>query len=290
VSRNLILIASYPKSGNTWVRLFFENLLRKERAPVSINDIHNGMYGFERRRFFDSYAAAAAADLLPDEIENLLPDLYAEWAMQAAGPVFVKVHDRARRTPAGRWLFPPEHVRMVLYLARHPFDVTVSYAHHRNLALDRAVDDLCDEGHVIAPAEDRLPLPLTERPDSWNSNVASWLDQPCYPVTLARYEDLYANPIAEFARLAAAAGLGASEESVARAVDATRFDRLKAEEVESGFRERPCSSRAFFRSGRPDSWGGILNEQLRDRLTAECKRAMERLYYLADGSSPPLLL
>jgi hypothetical protein len=287
VSRNLILIASYPKSGNTWVRLFFENLLRKERAAVSINDISNGLYGFERRRFFDSHAAVAAADLLPVEIENLLPDLYAEWAQEAAGPVFIKVHDKARKTPSGRWLFPPEHVRAVLYLARQPFTVAVSYAHHRGISIDHAVDDLCDESHVIAAAEDHLPLPLAERPGSWNSNVASWLNQSCYPLTVARYEDLYANPLAEFARLATATGLAASAEALARAVDATSFDRLQAEELACGFRERPRSSPAFFRSGRPDSSTGMLNAQLHDRLALQCSPAMARLGYRADGTHVP---
>ena len=105
MSGHLVLIASYPKSGNTWVRLMLETLRRK--APVSINDIGNGIYGFERRCLFDALAPAEAADLLPDEIEDLLPDVYAALAAEAEGPVFNKVHDRLRKTCSGRWLFPP---------------------------------------------------------------------------------------------------------------------------------------------------------------------------------------
>ena len=35
----IIWLASYPKSGNTWVRLFLDSLLFKQDANVNINDI-----------------------------------------------------------------------------------------------------------------------------------------------------------------------------------------------------------------------------------------------------------
>ena len=256
MSGHLILIASYPKSGNTWVRLFFENLLRGEGTPVSINDIRNGSYGFERRLLFDSEAPAAAADLLPHEMENLLPAVFAQWATEATGPLLVKVHDRARRTPAGQWLFLPEHVRAVLYLARHPMDVAVSYSHHLNVPVAQAIEYMCSEDHLFAGVGSSLPLPLVERLGSWNTHVGSWLDLECYPVTLMRYEDLYSNPLEGFARLVEAAGMEVKEDKIALSVAATRFDRLQSEEQAHGFRERHPASRAFFRSGRPQAWEG----------------------------------
>ena len=35
----LIWLASYPKSGNTWMRSFLHNLFRNSMEPVDINDI-----------------------------------------------------------------------------------------------------------------------------------------------------------------------------------------------------------------------------------------------------------
>jgi hypothetical protein len=242
------------------------------------------LYGFERRKLFDSEAPAPAADLLADEIENLLPDMFARMAIEADGPVLVKVHDRARMTPGGEWLFPPERVRAVLYMVRHPFDVAVSWANHRNVTAAEAVENLCDEDYVIAGVRGRLPLPLAERPGSWNSNASSWLNNDHYPITLTRYEDLYTDPITGFARMAAAAGVRATPEEIARCVRSTRFERLAAEERRDGFRERPRSSASFFRSGKPHSWAGILGEGLRQRLASCCAPAMERLGYEKDGT------
>ena len=35
----IVWLASYPKSGNTWVRLFLDSLLFKQDGNVNINDI-----------------------------------------------------------------------------------------------------------------------------------------------------------------------------------------------------------------------------------------------------------
>ena len=179
-------------------------------------------------------------------------------------------------SPGARWA--------VLCMVRHPFDVAVSWAHHRSITPEEAVDDLCNEDHLIAGVGGCLPLPLAESPGSWKSHISSWLNNGPYPVTLARYEDLYADPVTGFARLAQAAGVVATPEEIARSVAASRFERLAAEERQEGFRERPRSSAAFFRSGQPQSWQGVLGEGLRQRLVSRCVPVMERLGYETDGT------
>ena len=128
-------------------------------------------------------------------------------------------------------------------------------------------------------------MPMAERPGSWNSNVwYGWLDlEVCYPVTLMRYEDLHSHPLEAFTHLAApAAGIQAPEDKIARSVASTRFERLQSEERAHGFRERHPASSAFFRSGRPQAWKGILDDTLRERLASCCAPAMGRLGYSAD--------
>jgi hypothetical protein len=272
---NLVLIASYPKSGNTWVRLLLETVRRD--APVSINDIRNGLYGAPRRRLFDMIAPAEASELLAEEIEELLPDFYASLADD--GEAILKVHDRLRRTPSGRWLFPPECVKHVIYVVRHPFDVAVSYAHHRGITIPAAVALLANGDHVIAPYNPGAQLMLVERPSTWSGNVASWLDGAPYPVTLVRYEDLFADPEPEIFRLAQAAELPASEAVVAKAIASTRFARLQAEEAASGFWEGMPGNTAFFRQGRPGSWREVLDEASRQTLLRDHGAMMARLGY-----------
>ena len=255
----------------------------RRQAPVLINDIDIGVYGFQRRRLFDALAPAEASDLLPDEIEELLPDVYAAIAAEADGPVFLKSHDRLCKTRSGRWLFPPESVKSAIYLTRHPFDVAVSYAHHRGITVAEASALMADEGHVIAAAATALPMHLSERLGSWSGNVASWLDGAPYAVTHVRYEDLYAEPMVHFSRIAMAAGLTGVDEYLPHAIEVTRFDRLQREEREQGFRERPRSSPRFFREGRPGSWIGQLDEPSRRSLVRAHAQTMARLGYGLDA-------
>jgi len=36
---NIVWLASYPKSGNTWLRAFLANLVANRAEPVALNDL-----------------------------------------------------------------------------------------------------------------------------------------------------------------------------------------------------------------------------------------------------------
>ncbi|HEY6577711.1 MAG TPA: sulfotransferase domain-containing protein, partial [Rhizomicrobium sp.] len=236
-----VLVASYPKSGNTWTRILFEKLRRGADKSFSINDLDAKYHGISRRIAFDGWAPANAADLLTEEIQCLLPEIYRRAAAEIGEIVFVKVHDAAKRNRRGEWLYPPDCVPAVIYLVRHPFDVAVSTAHHLSVSLERAVEIMADDGSARPPYR-FLSQSLPQIFGSWSGNVVSWLDNAFYRVTFARYEDMCADPEGSFLRLARAAGLQVSSAEVAQAVKATEFRAFQREEAERGFRERPETS------------------------------------------------
>ncbi|HEX4078921.1 MAG TPA: sulfotransferase domain-containing protein [Rhizomicrobium sp.] len=287
MSGNLILIAGYPKSGNTRGRLFFEALTRPLGSRPAANELGNAFNGGWRRMMFDTCAPVSSAYLKPEEIDELLPDIYRRVALEAAGPSLVKVHDAAFRTRSGHWLYPPEHVSAVIYIVRHPFDVAASFAHHMSFDMETAVC-VMGSNYVIAPTETRMIMPLHERIGSWSTNVASWLDETPYPLTLVRYEDLHADPLGQFPRLAGAVGYKVKE-IISRAIETARFERLEAEERAQGFNERPQSSPKFFRAGKPRSWEGKLDARLRRRIVRDHGAIMKRLGYTPDGNVLPFL-
>ena len=284
----IVLVASYPKSGNTWIRAVLEQLRRGPEWTFSINKMPAGFYGFTRRVLFDSISPVNAADLFFDEIENNMPDIYRTMIAEDPSTQIIKVHDDLHRTPNGEWLYPPDAIYSVIYAVRHPYDVAVSFANHMNLPVEEAVR-LMQDGDVASHVTDELPLPLPQHVGSWTSNIASWIDNPPHSVTLVRYEDMYERPVEEFSRLADVAGFTVSREEVSRAVGGADFDKLRSEEQTSGFRERPPTSENFFRAGRPRSWTEEkLNKGLRDRIAQDHAPMMERLGYLADGTTVSL--
>jgi len=283
VSNGLVLIASYPKSGNTWTRLVLTRLGGRPEQAFSINRLEGHWQGIARRRLFDDYSPVNAGDLTPAEIELFLPDINRRLAAEVPDPAFVKVHDCARRTEQCGWHYPPDSVRVVIYLTRHPYDVAVSTAHHFGTTPDEAVEIMGDDG-VARESSGKLQPSMPQWVGSWSANVISWLDGP-YPLALMRYEDVHADPVSAFQELAAAAGLAVGVDEVRRVVDATRFELLQQEEEKQGFRERPKTSTRFFRAGRPGAWKGMLDDSLQARLAREHGAVMERLGYSDDGEA-----
>ena len=71
----IIWLASYPKSGNTWFRVFLTNLLRDADTPASINELESTPIA-SARGIFDNNIGFEASDLTADEIDRLRPELY----------------------------------------------------------------------------------------------------------------------------------------------------------------------------------------------------------------------
>src|SRR6202035_1326080 len=206
-----------------------------------------------RRFAFDIWLPVNAADLLTVEMEGFLPDLYRRLVPQLQKVTLVKVHDAAKRNFRGEWIYPPDCMATVIYLVRHPFDVAVSTAHHLGVSLERAVGIMADDGSMRHP-HTSMPQSLPQTFGSWSGNIESWLDNDAYKVTSARYEDIRAEPVAHFRHFADAAGLSATNDQVAAAVEATRFEKLQRDEEKGGFKERPETSPRFFREGRSGTW------------------------------------
>jgi hypothetical protein len=236
---------------------------------------------------FDTLSPVNAGDLFVDEIDDMFPEILRLLVRNDSYTHIMKVHDDARRTKSGDWLFPGDAVHGVIYLVRHPFDVAVSFANHMGISLEDAVA-LMQDGDIVSHFHDRLPLALPQHVGSWTSNISSWLGPTPYNVTLARFEDILNNPAAEFGRLARAVGFDASPDEIARCVAGARFEKMRGEEENSGFRERPPSSEAFFRAGQQRSWEGKLDRELADRIVDNHRSTMDRLGYLPDGGVAPM--
>ena len=231
---SIVWLASYPKSGNTWLRAVLTNYLRDagERGshsePASINALIGSPVAADRETF-NEWVGLDSSDLAPDEVLRHRPLFHVLLARESgeppagerrrapcpAGkppredtPAFVKVHDAYLRTGDGTALFPKEATAGVVYLVRNPLDVAVSYAHHLQKSIDDTVrwmnDPAAAEAEVAGGIHTQVPQPLL----TWSGHVSSWLDQEELPIHVARYEDLLADPTAAFGAIVRFAGLG----------------------------------------------------------------------------------
>jgi aryl sulfotransferase len=276
-------LASYPKSGNTWLRSVLVTLTSK--GSLDINDMASLGPMASLRAAFDDTLGVDSADLPYEHQANLRPRVYEIWAAEAERPLYCKVHDACHLTPSGEPLFPPAATRGAIYVARDPRAVAVSYSHHSGRALDATIARM-DSDATIDESPRGLSRVLRQRPMRWSDHVESWLAAP-FPIHLVRYEDMLADPHAKFAGIAAFLGLACDRAAIDAAVEATAFSRLREKERSAGFTEKPWGAAAFFREGRSDGWRRVLTPEQADRIVAAHGPMMQRLGY--DVTSKPLV-
>jgi aryl sulfotransferase len=269
-------LASYPKSGNTWLRAFIASLVSGEAADINKLTFLGNIAS--SRSAFDQALAIAAADLTSEQQANLRPRAYEIWAADSARPLYCKAHDCYHLTPAGEPLFPTKATRGAVCVVRDPRAVAVSLAYHHGRTIDAAIVRMADTNASFSNLQDRLDQQLHQQLGSWSDHVKSWLKAP-FPVLVVRYEDMHADPASAFGAIAHFLDLPSDPQQIASGVAATNFSRLQEQERTSSFVERPREAAAFFREGLVDGWRGALTPEQAARIVADHGAVMRQLGY-----------
>lgn len=282
-----VWLASYPKSGNTWMRAII-TALGTNKHLFGVNQLGSGAQPNHVGAVFGAYGIDARW-LSRDEIDQVRTVLVNSWGARQPGgeddetlptaqPILRKTHEVYRGGEPGREPFPLEATRAAILVVRDPRDVACSYAPFFGVDLDGAVDAMGREagGGKASPAGMQTSQPW----GTWSSHGASWLaeDVP-FPVHLVRYEDLKADTVGTLLPVFEAIGLECTREQLEAAAERTRFERLQASEAERGFRETSKKTRAFFRKGAAGGWREELTENQAAAIEADQADMMIQLGY-----------
>jgi hypothetical protein len=275
-------LASYPKSGNTWMRVFLTNYLQDRDAPADINDLEGGPIA-SARQWFDEWAGVEASLLSDDVIERLRPGVYRCMVREHPAMLYMKAHDAWGLTDQGEAIFPPDVTAGVVYIVRNPLDVTASFANHYGLTLEDAVAALADPGYTLGRSLGGLNDQLRQRIGAWSGHAQSWVDAPALRVLIVRYEDLLAAPLETFGAVVQFVGLPLDNYRLRRAVEFSRFEALQKQEQSRGFCERSIKApHSFFRRGQAGGWKEELTPELARRVLAEHGSMMRRFGYATE--------
>ena len=277
----IIWLASYPKSGNTWFRVFLTNLLRDADTPASINELERTPIA-SARGVFNNLMGFDASDLTPDEIDRLRPELYIHLAETATEPLFMKIHDAYKDVADSTPLIPYTASKGALYFIRNPLDVAVSFAHHNGSDCDIAISTMADEAFAFCCKLNKLHSQLRQKLLSWSGHVRSWVDNAPFPVCVVRYEDMKTKPLETFQKAVRFAGLPHSLDQIQKAIDFSAFDVVQQQEASEGFQENSTSPSRFFRKGLIGSWREELSENQVQRIMRDHRDVMHRFGYLEE--------
>lgn len=287
-----VWLASYPKSGNTWLRILIAAVLNGGRLP-DINALSGAIAS--DRRGFEAALLVDSALLTEDETEILRPaalmaQARSAWIQPAIAGVkaipIVKVHDRYAHLPGGAALLGARKVACgAIVVVRDPRDIAVSLSHHLGTSIDQSIANLNSSDFCLSETRDRPALQLRQRLGNWSAHLGSWLDQDDLPVCLMRYEDLCRTPEVELRRALDFLGIEVSDDVVGAAVAAAAFGNLRAIEEAHGFIEWPRKERlgGFFRQGKSEAWRADLTPIQVSRIEMAHAAVMRRLGYSLEG-------
>lgn len=278
-------LASYPKSGNTWLRVLLSNYLRDAVEPADINELDINGVGFSRDNF-DEWLGIESSDLTRKQINHYRPLVYERMAAESSEPLFLKVHDAFEYNTKGQPIFSERATAGVIYLIRNPLDVAVSYAHHQDEPIDEIIRFMNDDGAMIAGSQ-KAGEQLPQKIGSWSKHVRSWVDESGLNIRVVRYEDMLRRTVSVFTDIARFAGLDVDLGRAEKAVEFSRFERLQAQEAARGFSEKQPTAKSFFRQGRANAWREQLTKAQVNQLIADHRKVMRRFGYLTDSDEIP---
>jgi len=272
-----VWLASYPKSGNTWMRAFIYNLIENPARPGRIAELPAYFEEESKPRWYAPYAGEgglAAMDF--DQAMALRPRVHQDIAdSRERGSIFTKTHNMF-----GHLQGIPLHnlavMAAAIYIVRNPLDVVLSVADHFGLSIDDAIEFMANEETGTPTNEENVAGFM----GSWSTHVASWTMQPHPAILVVRYEDLQDNALKAFGSVAKLLGLGKDKARLRKAIQFSSFRELKQQELLGGFVEKSPNSRHFFRKGSKNQWAEALSEDQVARLVARHREQMQRFDYI----------
>lgn len=275
---NIVWLASYPKSGNTWLRAFLANLIANRLDPVPLDQLSDFCDDEARPDLFSELAGRPNVGLQLDEIAMLRPQVHAQIAARSAGTRFVKTHNMVGSFDDQ----PLQNLNVTagaIHVVRNPMDVAISMTHHFGLTIDEAIERLGNPN--VATQNDDLFV--TQFLGSWSSHTQGWADLAATRTLTLRYEDLLQNPAKHFSKVARFVGVGSDRQRIDRAVRHAAFKSLSAMEKRDGFKEASDKAKRFFRKGRMSEWRDALNRDQIAQIVAQHREQMIRFKYLPPG-------
>lgn len=276
-SERITWLASFPKSGNTWLRA----LLQAYRCGgyLNINDMFTAI-GDSAACYTRAVSPIPLNDLGMAGQLQLRPAALLNALMSKPVPRIFKTHF-ANIRPAGVPAFiPSEFTERAVYIIRDPRDVVTSFGKFYGVGIERACEAMADNDHWIGDNGTQTVQIIS----SWSNHVASWGGEQRFPVHFIKYEDMLENPARELTEVLEFMGWPVDEEMVAKAVEVCELSLLREQEQETGFAENPREKErgAFFNAGG-SRWQDELAPKWIRRIERDHGDIMAKFGYLENN-------
>lgn len=273
---NIVWLASYPKSGNTWLRAFIHNLVSDTARPSQLHEITQFFESESQPSHYAKYLDKALVEWSFDELAALRPKVQRDIASSVPrGSVLTKTHNQLCHYE-GTPLHNMSLTAAAIYLVRNPLDVVISVADHFALTIDQAVEFMANPNTATLSDEESVGVFL----GSWSQHVESWVSGNNAQFLVLRYEDMLDKPLLTFTQAAKLLGLESDKTKIKQAIKFSSFRQLQKQESQAGFSERSSNSRSFFRKGKQHQWIEALTQDQVATIVDQHREMMTKFNYV----------
>lgn len=252
--KQIVWIASYPKSGNTWCRIFLARFLFEIQ---NINEISIPIYS--SKTFLEKESDIDISELPDKDLHQLRLEVFTNLANNI--DLFpVKIHDSFQEKYGEMPFLPFNNSKAVIYLVRNPFDVAISFSRHLGINYDKTISIMNNKNYNLSTPTKKYLTQMPQLLNTWSNHIKGWLEQKKIPLLLVKYEKLIKQPYIEFSKILDFLNLPYTDEKLHDAIQFASFENLSRQEKLIGFNEKSTHSEKFFHTGKSYYYKNYLTQ------------------------------
>ena len=279
----IIWLASYPKSGNTWLR----SLL----ASYFFSD--DGTFDFDLLKKIDAYPSVAYFKKYKDNFSD--PASTSRYWISEQENInkdnklrFFKTHNAMVKIN-GNSFTNENNTLAAIHIVRDPRNVITSIANHFLISQEEAFDFLITENKGLIQKVNNRYLGFNAL-CSWKLHEKSWSECNKFPVLTIKYEDFQKEVLKTFEKVINfISNVTKSKNSfnldkAKKSVESCNFDKLSKLENEKGFDEAVINQAnnqkiKFFNLGIKNNFQNLLKKELIDKANISFRDQLKKYKY-----------
>ena len=279
----IIWLASYPKSGNTWLRSLLASYYFSKDGSFDFKLLDN-IDQFPSTQFFRDKKDTFLA---PEDTSNLW--LSEQEKINKEKKIrFLKTHNALCKVNSNSFT-NEKNTLAGIYIIRDPRNIVTSLANHYQVDVNKAFDFMKDEKKALIDKVNERFLgfvPIL----SWTLHQESWINCTKFPILTIRYEDLQFETLQTFIKVIKFINKlshledSIDESKIKQSINSCEFENLKKLENKKGFSEAMVDKKnnkkiRFFNLGKENNYKKLLQSNLINKMSSLYKQQIKKFNY-----------
>ena len=277
----IIWIASYPKSGNTYLRSFL--------ASYYFSD--DGIFDFDQLINIHQFPNIKLSKFKPESKEEASRNwIFNQNTFFKKNKLnLVKTHNCLLPFKGNKFTLKNQTLGAI-YIVRDPRNVITSMTHHYSLDYEKALKYMIDENSSLLEKSHEQDHSNFTYLNSWSNHYKSWKYNSDFETLFIKYEDIARDKEETFKKVILFIDKLSNkiskidEKKFINSIKSTNFSNLKNKELNEGFEESVFSSKTgrkinFFNLGFNNRWQKILPLKIKIKANEVFSENLKELGY-----------